>query len=89
MGFFGPLLRFPMAPIDSRAVPHWRLSRCGHHGRDNKRGYTMSWKTPKITEISVGMEINMYACAMICRPAGQIFLRRAHGAPTLRVGLIE
>ena len=62
-GFFGPLLRFPMAPIDSRAVPHWPLSRCGHHGRDNKRGYTMSWKTPKITEISVGMEINMYACA--------------------------
>jgi coenzyme PQQ precursor peptide PqqA len=23
----------------------------------------MSWKTPKIVEVSVGMEINMYACA--------------------------
>jgi coenzyme PQQ precursor peptide PqqA len=23
----------------------------------------MSWKTPKIAEVSVGMEINMYACA--------------------------
>jgi coenzyme PQQ precursor peptide PqqA len=24
---------------------------------------TMAWKTPKIVEVSVGMEINMYACA--------------------------
>jgi coenzyme PQQ precursor peptide PqqA len=23
----------------------------------------MSWKTPKIVEVQVGMEINMYACA--------------------------
>ena len=23
----------------------------------------MTWKTPKIAEVSVGMEINMYACA--------------------------
>jgi coenzyme PQQ precursor peptide PqqA len=23
----------------------------------------MAWKTPKIVEISVGMEINCYACA--------------------------
>ncbi|MFH1518123.1 MAG: pyrroloquinoline quinone precursor peptide PqqA [Pseudomonadota bacterium] len=23
----------------------------------------MAWKTPKITEVQVGMEINMYACA--------------------------
>jgi coenzyme PQQ precursor peptide PqqA len=23
----------------------------------------MSWKTPKIFEVQVGMEINMYACA--------------------------
>jgi coenzyme PQQ precursor peptide PqqA len=23
----------------------------------------MAWKTPKIVEIPVGMEINMYACA--------------------------
>ncbi|MDF3813614.1 MULTISPECIES: pyrroloquinoline quinone precursor peptide PqqA [Rhodopseudomonas] len=23
----------------------------------------MAWKTPRIVEVSVGMEINMYACA--------------------------
>ncbi|WP_074277799.1 pyrroloquinoline quinone precursor peptide PqqA [Bradyrhizobium sp. AZCC 2289] len=23
----------------------------------------MAWKVPKIVEVSVGMEINMYACA--------------------------
>jgi len=23
----------------------------------------MAWKTPKIAEVPVGMEINMYACA--------------------------
>jgi coenzyme PQQ precursor peptide PqqA len=27
-------------------------------GRD-----TMAWKTPRIVEVPVGMEINMYACA--------------------------
>ena len=26
---------------------------------------TMTWTTPKITEIAVGMEINCYACAEI------------------------
>jgi len=25
--------------------------------------WNMTWKTPKIVEVSVGMEINMYACA--------------------------
>jgi coenzyme PQQ precursor peptide PqqA len=24
----------------------------------------MAWKTPKIVEVAVGMEINMYACAV-------------------------
>jgi coenzyme PQQ precursor peptide PqqA len=27
------------------------------------RRYQMAWKTPKIVEVPVGMEINMYACA--------------------------
>lgn len=27
------------------------------------RSEKMAWKTPKIAEISVGMEINCYACA--------------------------
>lgn len=29
----------------------------------NLGGRSMTWKTPKIVEVSVGMEINMYACA--------------------------
>jgi coenzyme PQQ precursor peptide PqqA len=28
-----------------------------------QRRAKMAWKTPKIVEVSVGMEINMYACA--------------------------
>ena len=27
-------------------------------------GTEMTWKTPKIAEIAVGLEINMYACAV-------------------------
>jgi coenzyme PQQ precursor peptide PqqA len=29
----------------------------------DKRETIMAWKTPKIVEVAVGMEINMYACA--------------------------
>jgi coenzyme PQQ precursor peptide PqqA len=28
-----------------------------------QRRAKMAWKTPKIVEVPVGMEINMYACA--------------------------
>jgi coenzyme PQQ precursor peptide PqqA len=28
-----------------------------------QRESQMAWKTPKIVEVSVGMEINMYMCA--------------------------
>jgi coenzyme PQQ precursor peptide PqqA len=28
-----------------------------------KRSAEMAWKAPKIVEVSVGMEINMYMCA--------------------------
>jgi len=31
--------------------------------RFSKERAKMAWKTPKIVEVSVGMEINMYACA--------------------------
>jgi len=31
--------------------------------RNSTGGITMAWKTPKIAEVCVGMEINMYACA--------------------------
>jgi coenzyme PQQ precursor peptide PqqA len=30
---------------------------------ERARGNPMAWKTPKIVEIAVGMEINCYACA--------------------------
>jgi len=33
----------------NRAAPLWEIH--------------MAWKTPKIVEVPVGMEINMYACA--------------------------
>jgi coenzyme PQQ precursor peptide PqqA len=29
----------------------------------------MSWKAPKVAEVAVGMEINMYACAEWKAPA--------------------
>ena len=32
-------------------------------GWDGKETNKMAWKTPKIVEVPVGMEINMYACA--------------------------
>jgi coenzyme PQQ precursor peptide PqqA len=32
--------------------------------RLNQGGSEMTWKTPKIVEIAVGLEINMYACAV-------------------------
>jgi coenzyme PQQ precursor peptide PqqA len=35
---------------DHRADPTWETR--------------MTWKTPKIVEVPVGMEINMYACAL-------------------------
>jgi coenzyme PQQ precursor peptide PqqA len=30
---------------------------------NGKETNKMAWKTPKIVEVPVGMEINMYACA--------------------------
>ena len=33
------------------------------HSRQISWENAMTWKTPKIVEVSVGMEINMYACA--------------------------
>jgi coenzyme PQQ precursor peptide PqqA len=48
---------------------HWRTFRTAvpyPRGR-NSSGYQkerqMAWKAPKIVEVPVGMEINMYACA--------------------------
>jgi coenzyme PQQ precursor peptide PqqA len=52
-----------------RQIIHWRTFRtalpysgAGKSSRSRRR-MEMSWKTPKIVEVPVGMEINMYACA--------------------------
>jgi coenzyme PQQ precursor peptide PqqA len=39
------------------------LGRRAKFVRFSKERAKMAWKTPKIVEVSVGMEINMYACA--------------------------
>jgi coenzyme PQQ precursor peptide PqqA len=39
-------------PLACATVAHYSLG-----------GTSMAWKTPKIVEVPVGMEINMYACA--------------------------
>ena len=39
---------------------------CRRSGRSHRNlvgEIHMAWKTPKIVEVPVGMEINMYACA--------------------------
>jgi coenzyme PQQ precursor peptide PqqA len=36
----------------------WRRER-----RLNQGDVLMAWKAPKVSEVPVGMEINMYACA--------------------------
>jgi coenzyme PQQ precursor peptide PqqA len=62
----------PQVPIDKRPCRNVSL-RCPDDGRNfagvrGARTVTwleehMAWKTPKIVEVPVGMEINMYACA--------------------------
>jgi coenzyme PQQ precursor peptide PqqA len=47
----------------------WRTSRSalrygsGRKSSGSKKESLMAWKAPKIVEVPVGMEINMYACA--------------------------
>jgi coenzyme PQQ precursor peptide PqqA len=41
--------------------PHYFVAEGGI--RPVARRAKMAWKTPKIVEVPVGMEINMYACA--------------------------
>jgi coenzyme PQQ precursor peptide PqqA len=36
---------------------------CVRQSRRSTWETVMTWKTPKIVEVPVGMEINMYACA--------------------------
>jgi coenzyme PQQ precursor peptide PqqA len=41
------------------ALPYRR----GRNASGSKKESQMAWKAPKIVEVPVGMEINMYACA--------------------------
>jgi coenzyme PQQ precursor peptide PqqA len=58
--------------ISKRRAHNVYLRRCngspivvarGHLSFPRERRSKMTWKTPKIVEVPVGMEINMYACA--------------------------
>jgi coenzyme PQQ precursor peptide PqqA len=42
-------------------IPHYFIA--GDEVRPLYKESQMAWKTPKIVEVPVGMEINMYACA--------------------------
>jgi coenzyme PQQ precursor peptide PqqA len=42
-------------------IPHYLIPEDGN--RPFEKESQMAWKTPKIVEVPVGMEINMYACA--------------------------
>ena len=62
---FSPPLGFPIRGIDScsagvgltsQLLKQSLLSRLPSED-------SMSWKAPKVAEVAVGMEINMYACA--------------------------
>jgi coenzyme PQQ precursor peptide PqqA len=48
-----------------RRTPHITVvsGRCMNAARGIWKETKMAWKTPKIVEVPVGMEINMYACA--------------------------
>ena len=43
-------------------IPDYLIFR-GRNASGLARRAKMAWKTPKIVEVPVGMEINMYACA--------------------------
>jgi coenzyme PQQ precursor peptide PqqA len=42
----------------------WQTSILIAGARLKKRESQMAWKAPKVIEVSVGMEINMYMCAI-------------------------
>ena len=48
---------------DLRGVGRSPRFNFGASPRQHSREDGMTWKTPKIVEVPVGMEINMYACA--------------------------
>jgi coenzyme PQQ precursor peptide PqqA len=46
-----------------RFKPGSIVAACGTGPFGARGDLKMAWKTPKIVEVPVGMEINMYACA--------------------------
>jgi coenzyme PQQ precursor peptide PqqA len=44
-------------------VPYYFIGQGGNRPVFHNKESQMAWKTPKIVEVPVGMEINMYACA--------------------------
>jgi coenzyme PQQ precursor peptide PqqA len=44
-------------------VPYYFMKQGGDRPVFHNKECQMAWKTPKIVEVPVGMEINMYACA--------------------------
>jgi coenzyme PQQ precursor peptide PqqA len=65
----GFAISFCIAAQNCCKINRWRSSRTallyirGRKPSRSRRRMEMSWKTPKIVEVPVGMEINMYACA--------------------------
>jgi coenzyme PQQ precursor peptide PqqA len=53
-------LRFDLEIFSRRPhnFPLWTVA-----GRKTREKTNMAWMTPKVIEISIGMEINSYACA--------------------------
>ena len=54
-------------PTESRdgIVPETAPGLAPERANDESEDIEMAWKTPRVVEISVGMEINCYACADI------------------------
>ena len=48
------------APPTVQNTPWWETARAD---APSLKENTMTWNAPKIVEVAVGMEINMYACA--------------------------
>jgi coenzyme PQQ precursor peptide PqqA len=64
------LLRCSKTPAGTRGKkislansPFGGTYRGGRNSSGSKKESQMAWKAPKIIEVPVGMEINMYACA--------------------------
>jgi coenzyme PQQ precursor peptide PqqA len=58
-----PRENFTSEVLTARYLVEWDEHPINLDMADQKRRAKMAWKAPKIVEVPVGMEINMYACA--------------------------